>query len=150
MPLSAACCCILLSSNSVVHFYPWSTFIFICSFLLSNIPYDAQKLTEVKFNQRWKKPQKTCICCITPYPLAEHYFLQTFFWMHVRFQHVVYPGLIRFSDGQMNSSQLCHWVVNVKEIYVILDSLAYVFRQTFQVHTTVLKNSNWCFLDVQF
>lgn len=70
--------------------------------------------------------------------------------MHVRFQHVVYPGLIRFSDGQMNSLQLCHGVVNVKEFYVILDSLAYVFRLTFQVHTTVLKNSNWCFLDVQF
>lgn len=71
--------------------------------------------------------------------------------MRVRFQHiVVYPALIRFYDGQMNSSQLCHWVVNVKEIYVILDSLAYVFRLTFQVHTTVLKNSNWYFLDVQF
>lgn len=150
MPLSAACCCILLSSNIVVHFYPWSTFIFICNFLLSNIPYDAQKPTEVKFNQRWNKPQKTCICCIMPYHWLNIIFYKHFFWMHVRFQHVVYPALIRFCDGQMNSSQLCHWVVNVKEIYVILDSLAFVFRLTFQVHTTVLKNSNWCFLDVQF
>ena len=119
-------------------------------FKLSNIPYNAQKPTEVKFNQRWNKPQKTCICCITPYHWLNIIFYKHFFWMHVRLQHVVYPALIRFCDGQMNSSQLCHWVVNVKEIYVILDSLAYVFRLTFQVHTTVLKNSNWCFLDVQF